>query len=149
MREIDGAALAFQQKLNGLWEEYRALYDRVEAAADVRTSCLARPQGAAAGAVAGLRGGSARRPGCMGASAATSAGLSPPRHPRRPSRRPLQEAAAAAAKQHAAAVRGLEELREGLRAKAGALQAKIERGSRKAGKMPELAQMLAPFLGRD
>lgn len=58
-----------------------------------------------------------------------------------------QEAEAAAGKQHAAAARSLEQLREELAAKAGEVECKIERGSKKAGKMPELAQMLAPFLG--
>lgn len=36
MHEINSAALAFQQQLNTLWEEYRQLYDRVAAAAAVR-----------------------------------------------------------------------------------------------------------------
>ncbi|PRW58744.1 ASYNAPTIC 3 [Chlorella sorokiniana] len=91
MKEIDGATLAFQQKLNTLWEQYQALYDRVEAA--------------------------------------------------------VTETEAAASKQHAAAVQGLEQLRDSLATKAAEAERKIERASKKAGKMPELAQMLAPFLG--
>lgn len=90
MREIDGATSAFQQRLNGLWEEYRALYDQVAVAAS--------------------------------------------------------EAEAAANKQRTAQARSLEGVREALAAKASDVARKIERGSRKASKMPELAQMLMPFL---
>lgn len=36
MREIDSAALAFQMRLNELWEEYRTVYDQISAAATVR-----------------------------------------------------------------------------------------------------------------
>lgn len=35
MREIDGEALVFQQRLNQMWEEYRVLYDRVSQTAAV------------------------------------------------------------------------------------------------------------------
>jgi len=58
-----------------------------------------------------------------------------------------QETEAAASKQHAAAVQGLEQLRDTLAAKAAEAERKIERANKKASKMPELAQMLAPFLG--
>ena len=62
-------------------------------------------------------------------------------------RRPLQEAEEAATKQHAQVARGLEALREGLAAKAAEVARRIDRANKRAGKMPELAQMLAPFLG--
>ena len=58
-----------------------------------------------------------------------------------------QEAEAAATKQRATAARSLEQLREGLAAKAADVGRKIDRANKRAGKMPELAQMLAPFLG--
>lgn len=58
----------------------------------------------------------------------------------------LQETEAAASKQHAAAVQGLEQLRDSLATKAAGVDRKIERANKKASKMPELAQMLAPFL---
>ncbi|KAL4425723.1 hypothetical protein ABPG75_009739 [Micractinium tetrahymenae] len=90
MREIDSAALAFQQQLNTLWEEYRLLYDRVAASA--------------------------------------------------------AEAEEEAGKQRAAHARALEGVREGLAQRAAEVSARIERSSRKAGKMPELAQVLLPFL---
>ncbi len=60
---------------------------------------------------------------------------------------PPQEVEAAAAKQSAAAAQSLEQLREGLAAKAADVARRIERANKRAGKMPELAQMLAPFLG--
>lgn len=58
-----------------------------------------------------------------------------------------QEAEATASKQRTAAARGLEQLRESLAAKAVEVGRKIERANKRAGKMPELAHMLAPFLG--
>ncbi len=58
-----------------------------------------------------------------------------------------QDAEAAASKQRTAAARGLEQLRDALAAKAADVGRKIERANKRAGKMPELAQMLAPFLG--
>ncbi|KAI7844325.1 hypothetical protein COHA_002123 [Chlorella ohadii] len=57
------------------------------------------------------------------------------------------ETEAAASKQRTAAARGLEQLRDTLAAKAAEAERKIERANKKASKMPELAQMLAPFLG--
>lgn len=60
---------------------------------------------------------------------------------------PPQETEAAASKQHAAAVQGLEQLRDSLASQAADAERKIERANKKASKMPELAQMLAPFLG--
>ena len=59
----------------------------------------------------------------------------------------MQEAEAAAAKQRAAAACELERFRERLAQQAADAGRRIERAGRKAGKMPELAQMLAPFLG--
>lgn len=35
MREINDATLAFQERLNSLWEEYRRLFDRMAATAAV------------------------------------------------------------------------------------------------------------------
>jgi len=58
----------------------------------------------------------------------------------------MQEAEAAASKQRAAHARSLEALRESLASKAADVSARIERGSKRAGKMPELAQVLLPFL---
>jgi hypothetical protein len=57
-----------------------------------------------------------------------------------------QEVEAAAGKQRAAAATSLESTRAALVARAADVARKIERGSKKASKMPELAQMLMPFL---
>ncbi|KAL4859907.1 Mannan endo-1 [Chlorella vulgaris] len=56
------------------------------------------------------------------------------------------EVEAAAGKQRAAAATSLESTRAALVARAADVARKIERGSKKASKMPELAQMLMPFL---
>lgn len=56
------------------------------------------------------------------------------------------EAEAAAGKQRAAASASLESMRAALAARAAEVARRIERGSKKASKMPELAQMLMPFL---
>ena len=58
----------------------------------------------------------------------------------------LQEAEGAAAKQRAAAAQSVAGVREALAGKAAEVAQRIERGSKRAGKMPELAQMLMPFL---
>lgn len=68
----------------------------------------------------------------------------PPSLPAQPP--PAQEAEEQAGKQRAAHARALEGLREGLARRAAEVAARIERSSRKAGKMPELAQVLLPFL---
>jgi hypothetical protein len=59
----------------------------------------------------------------------------------------LKEAEAAAVKQRAAAAQAAEQLRESVAARVADAAGRIERGSRRAAKMPELASMLAPFLG--
>ena len=59
---------------------------------------------------------------------------------------PLQDAEEAAAKQRAAQARALSTLRDTLAQRAAEVASHIERSSRKAGKMPELAQVLLPFL---
>lgn len=63
-----------------------------------------------------------------------------------PSLRAVQEAEKEAGKQRAEHARTLEGLREGLAQRTAEVVARIERSSRKAGKMPELAQVLLPFL---
>jgi hypothetical protein len=37
MREIEGATASFQQRLNGLWEQYRGMYDQVATVTEVGT----------------------------------------------------------------------------------------------------------------
>lgn len=63
-----------------------------------------------------------------------------------PHRQCAQEAEAAAAKQRAASARGLEQLRTQLASKAAEVGRRIDRNNKRSGKMPELAQMLQPFL---
>lgn len=58
----------------------------------------------------------------------------------------VQEVDAAAGKQRAAAAAELETLREAMAARAAEVGKKIERSSKKMTKLPEIAQVLQPFL---
>ncbi len=63
-----------------------------------------------------------------------------------PASDPPQEAEEAGGKQRAAQAASVEALRDAMAARAGEVSHAIERNSRRASKMPELAQMLMPFL---
>lgn len=121
MREIYADTLAFQQRLNEHWEGYRALYDQVSAVATVSAACSQPP------------------------ATKLPTASTPPLTACAPAAAP-QEAEAAAGKQRAAASASLESMRAALAARAAEVARRIERGSKKASKMPELAQMLMPFL---
>jgi hypothetical protein len=133
MREIEGATASFQQRLNGLWEQYRAMYDQVATVTAVGACCL----------LLSARYYGSPRPQLPMRSPLPVHPPTPP--PPCPSAR-LQEAEGAAAKQRAAAAQSVAGVRHALAAKAAEVAQKIERGSKKAAKMPELAQMLMPFL---